>query len=227
MSFRARRDVIPSAARNLALACAGRLAQTPVFGGLRSPERILSGSMPFYKRTYSPGQLQFITTSTYRRAPLFLSERFCRCFVQRIEEVRQELKFLLLGWVLMPDHFHLLLKPEPAETTPLILKELKEETAERIIKMLRENPQHPWCRKMLTRLRLPPTVHDESHYRLWQRRFYPFNVFSEKKRQEKLNYMHNNPVKRGLVSAPGDWPWSSWRFYFLQDASILRMDRLQ
>jgi putative transposase len=36
-----------------------------------------------------------------------------------------------------------------------------------------------------------------------------FNVFSEKKRQEKLNYMHNNPVKRGLVSAPGDWPWSS------------------
>ncbi len=60
----------------------------------------------------------------------------------------------------------------------------------------------------------------------WQRRFYPFNVFSEKKRQEKLNYMHNNPVKRGLVSAPGDWPWSSWRFYFLQDASILRMDRL-
>ncbi len=54
--------------------------------------------MPFNKRTYSPGQLQFITTSVYRRAPLFLSERFCRCFVQRIEEVRQELKFLLLGW---------------------------------------------------------------------------------------------------------------------------------
>ena len=56
---------------------------------------------------------------------------------------------------------------------------------------------------------------DGSHYRLWQRRFYPFNVFSEKKRQEKLNYMHNNPVQRGLVSAPGDWPWSSWRFLLL------------
>jgi len=235
MSFRAQRGI------SLSLVPAGGadgwLAQTPVLWGLRSPEGtifrqgilecILSGSMPFYKRTYSPGQLQFITTSTYRRAPLFLPERFCRCFVQRIEEVRQEMKFLLIGWVLMPDHFHLLLKPQPAETTPLILKELKEETAERIIKMLRENPQHPWCRKMLARLRLPPTVHDESHYRLWQRRFYPFNVFSEKKRQEKLNYMHNNPVKRGLVTTPGDWPWSSWRFYFLQDASILRMDRLQ
>jgi putative transposase len=182
--------------------------------------------MPFYKRPYSPGQLQFITTSTYRRAPLFLSQRFCRCFVQRLEEVREELKFLLIGWVLMPDHFHLLLKPQPAETTPLILKGLKEQTADRILKTLKENLQYPWCRKMLARLRLPPTVHDESHYRLWQRRFYPFNVFSEKKRQEKLNYMHNNPVKRGLVSSPGDWPWSSWRFYFLEDASILRMDRL-
>ncbi|MGO8733905.1 MAG: transposase [Terriglobia bacterium] len=84
--------------------------------------------MPIYHRPYSPGQLQFITTSTNRRAPVFLSQRFCRCFVQRLEEVRQELGFLLIGWVLMPEHFHLLLKPQPAESTPLILKRLKEET---------------------------------------------------------------------------------------------------
>jgi hypothetical protein len=38
--------------------------------------------------------------------------------------------------------------------------------------------------------------------------------------------MHNNPVKRGLVSSPGDWLWSSWRYYFPHDASVLRMDRL-
>jgi hypothetical protein len=53
-----------------------------------------------------------------------------------------------------------------------------------------------------------------------------FNVYSEAKRREKLNYMHNNPVKRGLVKEPGDCPWSSWRFYFLQDVSLLPMDRL-
>ena len=77
---------------------------------------------------------------------------------------------------------------------------------------------------MLTRLRLPPSVHDEWHYRPWQRRYFPFNVFTEKKCRENLNYMHNNPVKRGLVSPPGEWPWSSWGFYYWQDASILRMD---
>ena len=182
--------------------------------------------MPFYKRHYSPGQLQFITTSTYRRAPLFLSERFRRGFVETLAELRKEMGFLLVGWVLMPDHFHLLLKPEPAESTTRIIKRLKEETARRIVKTLHDNRQYPWCGKMLERLRLPPTVHDESHYRVWQRRFYPFNVYSEKKRLEKLDYMHNNPVQRGLVKEPGDWLWSSWRFYFRQDASLLEMDRL-
>ncbi len=127
----------------------------------------------------------------------------------------------------MPDHFHLLIRPHPAETTSLIVKELKEETAKRILKTLKENQDHAWCRKTLDCLRLPSTVHDESNYRLWQRRFYPFNVFSNKKYQEKLDYMHNNPVVRGLVKSPADWPWSSWRFYYLEDASILRMDHVR
>jgi len=182
--------------------------------------------MPIYHRIYSPGELQFIASSTYRRTQVFRSRRFCEFFVQRLEEVRQKLGYLLIGWVLMPEHFHLLLKPQPAETTPRVVKELKEETAKRILKVLRENLGFPWCRKIFSRLSLPPTVHDESHFRLWNRRFHPFDVYSEEKRLEKLNYMHNNPVKRGLVNSPGDWPWSSWRYYYLQDSSVLRMDRL-
>ena len=79
---------------------------------------------------------------------------------------------------------------------------------------------------MLKRLELPPSVHHHAHYRVWQRRFYDMNIWSEKKRLEKLNYMHNNPVKRGLVAEPGDWPWSSWKFYHLGDRSILPMDSM-
>ena len=52
-------------------------------------------------------------------------------------------------------------------------------------------------------------------------------MYSEKKRLEKLNYMHDNLVTRGLVAQPGDWPWSSWRFYYAGDASVLAMDRLE
>jgi hypothetical protein len=59
-----------------------------------------------------------------------------------------------------------------------------------------------------------------------ERRFHDMNIWSPKKRDEKLNYMHNNAVKRGLVKHPGDWPWSSWRFDFWNDASILGMDKM-
>ena len=52
----------------------------------------------------------------------------------------------------------------------------------------------------------------QSH-RFWQARFYDFNVWTEKKRIEKLRYIHRNPVKRGLVVSPEQWPWSSYRWY--------------
>ena len=54
---------------------------------------------------------------------------------------------------------------------------------------------------------------------------YPFNVFSEKKFQETLDRLHNNPVERRLVGSPSEWPWSSGRLYYGEDASILRMVR--
>ena len=211
------------------------MAQTPAVWSLRFRRNLFTlpagrsilPAVPVYHQVYSPGELQFITASTYRRTPIFLSDRFRRCFANRLEGVREKFRFLLVGWVLMPDHFHLLLQPHPPESTPLIVKELKEETAKRILKTLKENQQHAWCRKTLERMRLPPSVHDESHYRLWQRRFYPFGVFSDKKYHEKLDYMHNNPVVRGLVQSPGEWTWSSWRFYYLEDDSILSMDRVR
>ncbi|MGO9271823.1 MAG: REP-associated tyrosine transposase [Terriglobia bacterium] len=182
--------------------------------------------MPFYGRHFEPGEMQFITTNTYRRLKLSDSDRFRGTFVEVLREVRQETGFLLIGWVLMPEHFHLLIKPEPAEATSRFMQELKRRTAQRIVSALGEHQQHPWCRRMLAGLRLPPTVHSDSRYRVWQRRFYPFNVYSEKKLLEKLDYMHNNPVQRRQVSSPDQWPWSSFRFYYLNDSSVLSMDRL-
>jgi hypothetical protein len=106
------------------------------------------------------------------------------------------------------------------------MQELKKRTAQRILSALSENQGVPWCGKMRARLRLPPTVHCDAQCRVWRRRFYPFGVSSEKQRLGKLNYMHGNPVKCGLVASPQQWPWSSFRFYYLNDSSVLSMDRL-
>jgi hypothetical protein len=69
------------------------------------------------------------------------------------------------------------------------------------------------------------TALEEGH--IWQRRFYDFVVFSEKKRIEKLRYMHHNPVKRGLVLEPGQWDWSSFRHYAEGERGVVLVNELQ
>ncbi|MBZ5516642.1 MAG: transposase [Acidobacteriia bacterium] len=175
---------------------------------------------------YGLNHLHYITASTYRRARLFNSERFRRHFVKTLGELRQALGFKVLGYVLMPEHFHMLIWPSDQANPSQIIQSLKERTAIFILKNLAQNRQRPWCRRMLERVALPPSVRRHGPYRVWQRRFYDLNVWSEKKRLEKLHYMHGNPVKRGLVTSPDQWPWSSFRFYYLGDPSVLPMDHL-
>jgi REP-associated tyrosine transposase len=177
-------------------------------------------------RYYGENHLHYLTTSAYRRARLFDSERIRRHFVATLAELRAELGFRIVGYVLMPEHFHLLIWPPEAADPSQIMQKLEGRTARFVLKTLKQNREHAWCGRMLQRLKLPETVHDEAHFRVWQRRFYDRNIWSDKKRLEKLNYMHHNPVKRGLVKTPGDWPWSSWRFYYLGGGSLLAMDRM-
>ena len=60
--------------------------------------------------------------------------------------------------------------------------------------------------------------------RVWQKRYYDFNVFSARKRTEKLRYMHRNPVKRGLVQNPEDWAWSSYRHYLTGIEGVVEIE---
>ena len=177
-------------------------------------------------RHYELNHLHYITTSTYRRMRLFDSKLFKDRWVATLDELREELKFRIVGYVLMPEHFHVLVWPTAEANPSQIVQRLKDGTALFILKTLKENSGYTWCRKMLAGVALPPTVHHHAHSRVWQRRFYDMNIWTPKKREEKLNYMHYNPVKRGLVTHPGDWPWSSWRFYFLNDGSALAIDRM-
>jgi putative transposase len=60
--------------------------------------------------------------------------------------------------------------------------------------------------------------------RFWQPRFYDFNVYSAKKIREKLEYMHANPVKRGLADKPGEWVWSSFGSYEQGEGGLISID---
>jgi putative transposase len=155
-------------------------------------------------RIYGRGHLHFITFSCYRRLPLLRSVRAKNTFVKILNEVRERYGFSLVGYVVMPEHVHLLIS-EPRGGTPSTVAQVLKQRVSRRLRRRR--------RPSASQLSLPFQGGDDSLPRFWQRRFYDFNVWSLKKRVEKLHYMHMNPIKRGLVAHPKDWPWSSFSFY--------------
>ena len=168
-------------------------------------------------RRYGQRHLHFITFSCYRRLPLLGSAHARNLFVKILGEVRDRHGFALVGYVVMPEHIHLLLG-EPAIGTPsTVLQVLKQ----RVSRRLRGKPRRqPSSRQ----LKLPFRDARESLPRFWQYRFYDFNVWSQTKFVEKLHYMHMNPFKRKLVRHPKDWPWSSFSFYSKKEPGLIRID---
>jgi REP-associated tyrosine transposase len=157
------------------------------------------------KRIYGQRHLHFITFSCYRRLPLLKTARARDVFVQELARARAAYEFRLVGYVVMPEHVHLLIS-EPRKGTPsTVLQMLKQ----RVSKKLRKKPR----RNSVTQLRLAFPEPVGSIRSFWQARFYDFNVYTNRKKREKLEYMHRNPLTRGLVKHPKDWPWSSWPFY--------------
>jgi putative transposase len=158
------------------------------------------------KRIYGFGHLHFITFSCYRRLPLLGSIRARNAFVKVLGEVRRAYDFKLVGYVVMPEHVHLLIS-EPIRGNPsVVLKMLKQ----RVSRQLRAKVRR---RVPVGQSSFAFAPSDTPLRQFWQRRFYDFNVWSRKKKIEKLNYMHMNPVKRRLVENPKDWPWSSFNFH--------------
>jgi REP-associated tyrosine transposase len=128
--------------------------------------------------------LHFITFSCYQRMRLLDLAAAREIFEDELERVRRWYGCYVTGYVVMPEHVHLLIsEPERGELS-VAIQMLKQITS----------------RKLRPR-ELP---------RFWQVRYYDFPVWTDEKRVEKLRYIHRNPVKRGLVARPEDWEWSSF-----------------
>jgi putative transposase len=157
------------------------------------------------KRFYGASYLHFITSSCYRRRAILHSTDRRDLFLQTLEQVRLRYQFAVVGYVVMPEHFHLLIS-EPEKGDPsVVMQVLKQRFARQVLQARSQTAQGLW-----------DEVLEEGH--VWQRRFYDFVVWNEAKRVEKLRYMHRNPVKRGLVLEPEQWAWSSFRHYAYGEA---------
>jgi REP-associated tyrosine transposase len=156
------------------------------------------------KRYYGRGHLHFLTFSCYNRLPFLKTEFSKNLFVNELARVRTEYGFPL-EYVVMPEHVHLL-AGEPKKGTVSTMMQMLKQRVSRKMRILRE-----------AELR-------EEAPAFWMERFYDFNVYNEKKIKEKLEYMHANPIARGLVERQKDWPWSSWNSAVKGEKGLIEID---
>ena len=136
------------------------------------------------ERRQQEGDWHFVTCSCYHRLGYLGTPEVRDLFEDALQKVHLRYRFDVIGYVVMPEHVHLLVSEPRSDLLRVALQGLK-------LSVVRRARQRPF----------------------WQARYYDFNVFTDAKRFEKLHYMHLNSVKRGLVERPEDWLWSSCRFY--------------
>jgi putative transposase len=146
------------------------------------------------KRLHQTGHLHFITFSCARKRPILDTPESRDALLRILEETRQKHRFDVAGYVVMPNHVHLLLTEPEEGKLSISIQVLKQ--------------------------RFSRTRSEEY---VWEPRYYDFNVYTERKRIEKLRYIHRNPVTRNLVTEPHLWHWSSFRSYAHNEPGLVHV----
>jgi REP element-mobilizing transposase RayT len=148
----------------------------------------------------------FITTVAKDRLPTFQTDTIKILTCAAIDEARASCGFLLFAYVIMPDHVHLL--TDSPQKPSRVLQFIKGIVSHRVIDYLKAHNYESSLRKL---------QHDDwkrnHRYSLWQHDSDVFSVTSESTFMQKVNYIHLNPVRAGLVDRPVDYRWSSARLW--------------
>ncbi len=149
------------------------------------------------KRYHESGQTHFITYTCYHRRPRLDGALAKRTFEQALERVRRCYQLCVYGYVVMPEHVHVLLGEPERSNLAQVIKSLKQGVSRKSI-----GNNEPF----------------------WQKRYYDHNVRDYDSFVQKLRYIHRNPVKRGLCVKPEDWEWSSFRHYATGIEGIVQIE---
>lgn len=149
-----------------------------------------------------PGALHFVTGNIIDRIAIFKEERCCEAFIEELRTLLLRWPSKLISWVLMPEHFHLIVNPQDGDIKSFV-RSLKSLSATK----LWEVSHHPGF--------ILENPVDGSLHQVWQDSFKALPLWSSWMIWQKINYIHANPVKAGIVKSAKDYRWSSFRaFYF-------------
>lgn len=172
-----------------------------------------------YKITVEDG-VYFVTSTIVAWLPVFTTEPYFDIMIQSLIFCQEHKGLQLFCYAILDNHFHLIVAgPQLGR----IITDMKKFTARKIIEQCQQD-RKGW---LLNQLAYYKKRHKtKSNYQVWQEGYHPELIFPHEMLMQKIDYIHNNPVKRGLVALPEHWLHSSARNYLLGDDSIIQLDRL-
>jgi putative transposase len=178
--------------------------------------------MPLRGRSYADKQaLWFVTSTIVSFTRVFTEEKYFQIAIDNLKFYREKYRFLLPGYVIMPEHVHFLIYTfSDLGKISDIMRDWKWSVALDIRKQCEKDDRKDLLELFQTEARR----NGRRGFQVWMPRFDDVLIYTGKQYRIKLNYIHYNPVKRGLVDKPEDWKYSSARNYILRDDSIITLD---
>ena len=174
-------------------------------------------------RTHSPhpntGPVFYITTVVHKRLPLFTRPAYVIPLFDSLIFYRSRYRFLLLGYVCMPDHLHLLIWPQDWYDVDAIMRDFKGYTAKRLLRQAQAEEDAALLPHFCGQA-------GRSEHQVWQASFWEQDVYSPGYLRQKLVYLHRNPVRAGLVKQPEEYPYSSYRSYLTGEEWLIEVDHV-
>ena len=159
----------------------------------------------------------FITTAVNGFLKIFsLGDKYYNILIDNLQFYLKKHKADLNVYVLMPNHIHLIVSMPQGESISDFMRDVKKFTSKTIKENLKDDGYNSTVKKLIE-------LSDMGKFKFWMDRFDDVIVLNEKIMETKLNYIHYNPVKAGLVKEITDWKYSSSRNYYLDDNSVIEI----
>ena len=175
-----------------------------------------------YKSFPEEEHLYFITSSIVGHKHLFSKPEYAQIILDSLSFLRSKKRIKLYAFVIMPNHFHLIVKVLDASNISKLAHDLKLFTANKIIKKLQAYREL----HLLDYFEQQAKGIKKQNHKVWEVGFWDKNIFSEEFLREKMEYIHNNPIDKNwhLVEERSEYPFSSARFYDKGRETIIAID---
>ncbi|HEX37433.1 MAG TPA: transposase [Candidatus Cloacimonetes bacterium] len=163
----------------------------------------------------------FVTTTVINHLNVFSSPNACEILIKNIKYYQEKYHFQILAYVIMPSHFHWIITTDNEfGTISDIMRDLKKYSAWDIMDFIQKSDEN----KFMKYFEGAGEKYKGQKRKFWQERFDDVILKSRKFFLQKLNYIHNNPVKAGIVDNPEDYTYSSARNYKYSDHSVIYVE---